>query len=96
MSAENKVLFTKKHLIICGAKTFIFSLKNGKVLRNMTPVASDTRIEIYIRCKKRGIEFFASTKDNLTSCKGGVVSAGGFKDVIKVLSKPENYREIQI
>ena len=69
--------------------------KNGKMLFNMTPVASDTKIETYIKCKKCGTGILSITNGNLTPCKCGAISVDGSKDVVRVIGKTEDYEEIQ-
>lgn len=61
----------------------------------MTPVASDTKIETYIKCKKCGTEVFTITIGNLTPCKCGAISVDGSKDLVRVLGNPKDYEEIQ-
>ena len=61
----------------------------------MTPVASDTKIETYIKCKKCGTKVSSITKGNLTPCKCGAISVDGSNDLVRIIGNPEDYEEIQ-
>lgn len=61
----------------------------------MTPVASDTKIETYIKCKKCSTDVFTIIDGGLTPCKWRAIKVDGFKDLVRVVTKPEDYKGIQ-
>lgn len=61
----------------------------------MNPVASQNKIETYIKCKKCEVEVSTITNGELTPCKCGAISVDGSKDLVRVLGNPEDYEEIQ-
>jgi len=61
----------------------------------MTPVASNTKIEKYIKCKKCDTEVFIITNGGLTPCKCGAISVDGSNDLVRVIGSPEGYEEVQ-
>jgi hypothetical protein len=61
----------------------------------MTPVASNTKIEKYIKCKKCSTEVSTITSGNLTPCKCGAISVDGSNDLVRIIGNPEDYEEIQ-
>lgn len=61
----------------------------------MTPVASDTKIETYIKCKKCGTEVYWNTHKKMTPCKCEAILVDGCEDYIRVIGNKEDYEEIQ-
>lgn len=58
-------------------------------------IANTVKKEIYIKCKKCGIEVFSITHGSLTPCKCGTISVDGSEELVRVIGKPGDYEEIQ-
>ena len=55
---------------------------------------SETKKEVYFKCKKCGDEIYWNTHKHVIYCKCGVLGVDGCEDYVRLLGDEKNHEEI--